>query len=339
MDPAQILSVLSALAAGVWSVLTWSGEQQRERRLKRDQEAALFVNSFMLSTEELQARLYSILEEGELAFYKKEYPGKYDVGSPAAIEILYRLGQYFGWARLIYRYGPYTRDSRVIELTRRIAKAWESRSFPGDAFRCSLDERSSLGAAVVRRVGEVTAVLPVFESIPFFQFAQEVSDELNKRAPLYRSAAVRRTLEAIDRADRVEAMEGHERLAVLQNLLVELLAYLENREGFSVSIGERRKARVKGAYGRLSATPSTVATIIHQTRGRIRLRVPRLKTDASYATGLQSLLESLEDILSIRVNISAASVIINYSPDIPDDEFAQRAIKTIEGGSSAALSS
>jgi len=74
MDPTLILSVLSAIAASVWSVWRWSEEQQKERQLKRDQEAALYVNSFMLAIEELQSRLYSILEQGELASIRRNTP-------------------------------------------------------------------------------------------------------------------------------------------------------------------------------------------------------------------------------------------------------------------------
>ena len=337
MNPAQILSVLSALAATVWSVLTWSTEQQKGRQLKRDQEAALYVNPFLVATDELQSQLYSILEEDELAFYKREYPDQYEFGSPSAIEILYRLSQYFGWAHYMLRYGPYTRDPGVIELIRKIGETFESRSkFSGDAFRFSIDERSSLGEAVVRRVGEVTAVLAVFESIPLFQFEEEIGDKLSKHAPLYQSKAVRFTIAAIDRADQAEALEGHERLAVLQNLLVDLLAYLESKEGFHVSIGELRKARLRGAYAGISPTQSNIARIIHQTRGRIRLGVPRLKTDKAYANHLQSLLESVENVRSIRISIGAASVIITYSTDIPEVEFAGRVVKTIEEGFHAA---
>ncbi len=333
MNPTQILSILSALAATVWSVLTWSAEQQKGRQLKRDQEAALYVNPFLVATDELQSQLYSILEKDELAFYKKEYPDQYEFGSPAAIEVLYRLSQYFGWAHHMFRYGPYTKDPGVIELIRKIGETFESRSdFSGDAFRFSIDERSSLGEAVVRRIGEVTSVRPVFESIPLFQFEEEISDKLNKHALLYQSKAVRCTLAAIDRADQAEALEGHERLAVLQNLLVDLLSYLESREGFRVSIGELRKARLRGAYAGVSLTQSNIARIIHQTRGRIRLGVPRLKTDATYANRLQSLLESVENVSSIRISIGAASVIITYSTDIPEAEFARRVVKTIEEG-------
>ncbi len=340
MNPAQILSVLSALAAAVWSVWTWSEEQQKERQLKRDHEAALYVNAFITATEELQSKLYSILEEDELAFYKMEYQDQYEFGSPAAVEFLHCLTQFFGWAHRTFRYGPYTKDPRVIYLTRRIGETFESRSeFSGDAFRFSLDKRISLGTAVIRRVGEVTAVLPVFESIPLYQFEDEISDKQGKYARLYQSRAFRCTLAAIDRADRAESLEGHERLAVLQNLLVDLLAYLESKEGFSVSVAKRRKARLRGVYAAGSPAPgqttrqTTFARILHQTQGRIRLGVPRVKTDEAYAHRLQSLLGSVENVTSIRISPAAASVIICYSPETPAAEFAARVLKTVEDAS------
>ncbi|MGO9611505.1 MAG: HMA2 domain-containing protein [Dissulfurispiraceae bacterium] len=331
MNPTLILSVLSALAATVWSVWTWSEEQQKERQLKRDQAAALYVNSFMLAIAELQSRLYNILEQDELAFYKREYPEKYEFGSPAAIEILYRLSQYFGWGYYTYRFGPYTKDPRVIELSRKIGETFESRSkFSGDAFRFSFDERASLGQAVVRRVGEVTTILPVFQSIPLFQFEEEISDKQSKHARLYQSRAVRCTLAAIDRADQAEALEGIERLAVLENLLTDLLAYLESKEGFRVSLGEPVRAILRETHAQVSPLQSPIASILHQTRGRIRLRLPRLKTDKAYASALQSLLESVENVRSIRVSTGAASVIICYSPDIPEMEFARKALNAIQ---------
>jgi hypothetical protein len=331
MNPAQILAVLSALATAVWSVWTWSEEQQKERQLKRDQEAALYVNSFLLALEELQLRLYGILEQDDLAFYKKEYPDQYEPGSPAAVEVLYRLGQYFGWAHRIFRYGPYTTDPTVRLLTREVGKTWGSRRFAGDAFRFTIDERISLGQAVVRHAGEVTAILPVFESIPLYQFEAELSDKDGQHAPLYRSKAVRCTLAAIDRADRAEALEGCERLAVLQNLLVDLLAYFESQEGFSVSIEEHRKARLRGANATVSPQRSAIPRILHQTRGRIRLAVPRVKTDRAYAAHLQSVLGSLESVTRVRINPAAASVIIGYRPDLPDAEFARTVVETIAG--------
>lgn len=340
MNPTLILSILSALAAAVWSVWTWSEEQQKERQLKRDHEAALYVNAFIAVAEELQSKLYRILEEDELASYKKEYPDQHEFASPAAIEFLHCLSQFFGWGACTFRYGPYTRDPRVIELVRRISEACENRSeFSGDAFRFSLDERISLGTAVLRHIGDVTAVHPVFESIPLYQFEGDISDKQSKRTRLYQSRAVRCTLDAIDRADRAESLEGHERLAVLQNLLVDLLAYLESKEGFSVAVGERRKARLIGVYAAVSPNPgqtmgpATVVRVLHQTRGRIRLGVPRVKTDEAYANRLHALLRSVETVTSIRISRAAASVIICYSTDISAAGFATRVLKIVEGAS------
>ncbi len=314
----------------VWSVLTWSDEQRKQRTLKRDQEAALFVNAFIVSIDELQSRLYSILEEDDLDFYKKEYPDQYEFGSPAAIEILYRLSQYFGWAHRTFRYGPYTKDPVVIELIRRIGETLESRCvFPGDAFRFTVDERVSLGEAVVRRIGEATAVLPVFESVPLFQFEEEISDEKSRHAPLFKSKGVSAMLAAVDRAAKPEALEGHERLAVLQNLLVDLLSYLEGMEGFRVSIGGLKKTRVEGKHMHTVCGRSDIARILHQTPGRIRLGISRLKTDEAYAGRLRSHLESVENVRSIRVNTNAASVIVCYNPDIPGTEFARSILQTV----------
>ena len=259
----------------------------------------------------------------ELAFYRKEYPEKYEFGSPYAIEILYRFSQYFGWAQRNYRYGPYTNDPRVIELIRMIGETFENRSkYSGDASRFTLDERVSLGGAVVRRIGDVTALIPTFESITLFQFQEEMSDKSNKHTPLYQSRAVRSTLAAIDRADRPEALEGCERLAVLQNLLVDLLTYLEGVEGFRVSIGARKRARLRGSSAHALPAVETLATVLHQTRGRIRMGIPRLRWDEAYADRLQSLLETVDDIRSIRISAGTASVVINFSPEIPEIEFA-----------------
>lgn len=334
MNPAQILSVLSALAAAVWSVWTWSEEQERQRQLKRDQEAALYVNPFIIAIEELQSRLYSLLEEDDLACYKKEYPDQYEFASPAAIEILYRLSQYFGWAHRTFRYGPYTKDPALIELNRQIGEAFENRDgFPGDAFLFSIDERVSLGEAVVKRVGEVTAVLPVFESISLYHFEEELGNEQSKQAPLFQSKAVGSTLKAIDRAERAEALEGRERLAVLQNLLVSLVDYLESRENFSVAIGGRRRARLLGDKMPAFPGPTSPARILHQTPGRIRLKIPRLKTDKTYADRLQELLAAMDNVSNIRITPGAASVVICYRPDMPAAEFAAKVLKTVEGAS------
>jgi hypothetical protein len=333
MNSTLFVSILSAATAAVWSIWTWREEQEKERKVKRDQESAIFVNSFIQALEELQSRLYGVLERDDLTLYKKEYSEPYEFGSPFAIEILYRLSKYFGWTYRSFRYGPYTKDAAVIELVRKMSETLENRSqFEGDAFRFTYEERVALGEAVVRRTGDVIGSIPIFESITLFHFLEEISDEKSKRALLYRSRSVRRTLTAIDKADHPEALEGVDRLAVLQNLLVDLLTYLEDMEGFSVVSGKRRRARLRGAAAKALPAIATDASVVHQTPGRIRIRVPSLKTDETYAPRLQSLLESMDNVSSIRINVNAASVTISLPPEIPRMEFAKRIIKTIETG-------
>ena len=333
MNPTLILSILSAVTAAVWSVWTWREEQQKERQLRRDQESALFVNSFIQATEELQSRLYGILERDDLLFYKKEYPEQSEFGSPFAIEVLYRLGKFFGWAYRIFRYGPYTNDPAVIELIRKIGEALESHSrFPGDAFRFTYEERVALGEAVVRRTGDIIGSIPVYESITLFQFFEEMSSKSGKHAYLFQSRSVHRTLAAIDGVDPAGELEGIERLTVLQNHLVDLLTYLEEMEGFSVSPGKRRKVRLRGTAAEALPILVSDATVVHQTPGRIRLRVPRLRMDEAYGPCLESLLDSMDHITSIRLNVNAASVLISFSPEIPGTEFAKRIIQIIETG-------
>jgi hypothetical protein len=337
MNPELILSVLSALSAAVWSVWTWSEEQQKKRQLNRDQQSALFVNPFILAAEELQMRLYSMLQEDELEFYKKEYPEQYEFGSPYAIEILYRLSQYFGWSQLINRYGPYTNDPRVIELIRTIAETFENRSkFSGDAFRFTIDERVSLGRVMVRRAGDVTAPVPTYESMTLFQLQEEIEDKSSKHIPLFQSKAVRSTLASIDRADRPETLEGAERLAVLQNLLVDLLSYLEGMEGFRVSVGARKRAWLKGTAAQELPASATFATVVHRTPGRIRLLVPRLRWDSAYADRLQFLLESVDNVRGVRISVSTASAVIGFSPGVPENELVRKLEKTVEMGFCAA---
>lgn len=334
MNPMLVFSVLSALAAGVWSVWTWREDQEKERKLKRDQESALFVNSFIVALEELQSRVYGILEKDDLAFYKKEYQKQHECGSPIAIEILYRLSKYFGWTSYTFRYGPYTNDPVVIGLVRRIGETFENHSkFPGDAFRFTYEERVALGQAVVRRTGDVMGSIPVFEAITAFQFQEEMVDKLSEHNNLYLSRSVRRTLAAIDQVDQADSLEGVERLAVLQNYLLDLLNYLENMEGFSVSPEKRKKAPLRGAAADALPTPGTDATVVHQIPGRIRIKIPRLRTDNAYEQYLNSLLDSVDNVRSVKINVGAASVVIGYDPTISGMKFVSGLIKAIETGS------
>jgi hypothetical protein len=334
MDPVIVLSILSAVAAAVWSVWTWSAEQQQHRELKRDQEAALYVNPFLLVLHECQRRLHGILQGHDLVLFKQVYPERDASGSPAAIEILYLFGQVFGWMFPIFRYGPYTNDPSVIALLVELATTFDRRDrFADDAFRFSIAEQAALGQAVLRRYGEGAPGLPEFEAISLFDFERDLRDAQSARAPLYQSRAIRRALEAIDRAERVEELEGRARLAAVQHVLLRLLQHLEHGEGFSLSLATTPNA-VRSQTAAVSAPVHTGApTILHRTRGRIRLGIPRLRRDAAYAERLQALLRTWNDVEDVSINTGVASVTIWYRATVPDEELQGRVLEAMERAS------
>lgn len=56
--------------------------------------------------------------------------------------------------------------------------------------------------------------------------------------------------------------------------------------------------------------------IVHQIPGRIRLRIPRISSDLSYAQELKHLLEQDNRITDIRLKINSNSVVILYDPEL-----------------------
>ncbi|NER00182.1 MAG: hypothetical protein F6K30_26370 [Cyanothece sp. SIO2G6] len=52
--------------------------------------------------------------------------------------------------------------------------------------------------------------------------------------------------------------------------------------------------------------------IVHSVPGRLRLRIPRLVSDASYAKRLEKLLMADERVKYVRLNRSASSLVIQY---------------------------
>ncbi|WP_199245199.1 hypothetical protein [[Phormidium] sp. ETS-05] len=57
-------------------------------------------------------------------------------------------------------------------------------------------------------------------------------------------------------------------------------------------------------------------TIVHSTPGRVRLRVPRIAKDADYALVLETLLGLVPQVTSVRLNVAAMSVTVNYRDEV-----------------------
>ncbi|OKH31341.1 cadmium-translocating P-type ATPase [Nostoc calcicola FACHB-389] len=60
-------------------------------------------------------------------------------------------------------------------------------------------------------------------------------------------------------------------------------------------------------------------SVVHAIRGRIRLRVPRLRYDADYAQRLIALLEADPLVTNVRIKPAAAALVVNYKSSLVAD--------------------
>jgi hypothetical protein len=338
MDPVMLVTLFSAVVAAVWTAWTWREEHQEVRELQRDQAAALYVNPLLFNTVALQRRLHGILEGRDLAMFREERAARDAAPSYPAIETLYMLSSFFAWSFVNVRYGPYTRDPKVIELMVRISRTLDTRTrFPGDAFRFTVAQQQSLGHAVLRRLGDSTtgrvgdagSSLAEFGITTAYEFEQDVRDPKSPLAALYQSRAVRRALESIDRATRPEQLEGRERLTAVFELIAPLIDHLERLEGFDVTFHEDVTTLPESDASPRAPAGAAAPRILHRMKGRIRLGIPRLRTDTDYARRLVAFIRSRDDVEDVSVNPLAGSIAIRYATAVPDEDFQARLVSSI----------
>ena len=232
---------LIPLAMGAWAVLTWAHSREQERERERERITALYVNPFLSACEDLQSRIYKILELDGLDVLKERYPdGSY------AEETLYLIVRYFGWSSAVNRYGPYTQDPRVIEHTTAIRKAFATSTsgHPVGPFNFFLPEQKALGKIIMHTMeGEHGHEL---DTISYYDFRERLGT-----SPLKESQAVKQSLESLRKASHASDIDGRGRLVEAQNQIIDLLAYMEEQEGFTLFQGERKKcSRVKSVKSR-----------------------------------------------------------------------------------------
>ena len=223
---------LVPIATAGWAIWTWAHEHALGREKERNRITALYVNPFLSACEDLQSRIYKLLELGGLTSLRQRYPdGSY------AEETLYLIVRFFGWSVAVNRYGPYTQDRIVIKRATAVRRAFAASrdDYPVGPFNFFLAEQRALGKLVMHRVeGEFGHEM---DTISFYEFRDIVRSP--DRMP--ESAAVSETLDALRGATTADELPGRERLAEAQHHLVDLLSYLERQEGYSLFEGKRRK--------------------------------------------------------------------------------------------------
>ena len=199
---------------------------------ERARITALYVNPFLSACEDLQSRIYKIIELEGLSKLRERYPdGAY------AEETLYLIVRFFGWLAAVGRYGPYTQDAVMIKHSAAIRRAFATSSNGNKVgpFNFFPAEQKALGKMVMHSVeGEYGHEM---DTISYYEFREVIQSPY--RMP--ESSAVAQTLDALREAKRAEDMDGRERLAEAQNHLVDLLNYLEKKEGYSYFPAKRKK--------------------------------------------------------------------------------------------------
>lgn len=230
---------LIPLATAVWGVWTWAADRERERNLARERTSALYVNPFLSACEDLQSRIYSILQHDGLRALRKRYPdGSY------AEETLYLIVRYLGWAVAVERHGRYTRDPLFMQLASAVRRAFslslsEQQVGPFNFFQ---PEQRALGKLVMTMTEGQYGAEP--DTISYYEFRKYLI-----LPPLSESESLHETLEALSAADDAASLPGRDRLAAVQNHLVDLLSYVEGKAGYTLFNGKRKKCP-------MSTTPS-----------------------------------------------------------------------------------
>jgi hypothetical protein len=70
--------------------------------------------------------------------------------------------------------------------------------------------------------------------------------------------------------------------------------------------------------------------VVHQMPGRIRLKIPPLKTEPEWGKKIEQLVNLDERITSVRVNPVAASVVIHYRPEIESKRGCEELLELIQ---------
>jgi hypothetical protein len=221
------------VATAIWAVWTWAADRKRDREDERTRIAALYVNPLVSACEDLQSRIYSILEHGGLRTLRKRYPdGSY------AEETLYLIVRYFGWMVAVERHGPYTQDPAVMRLMSSISGVFAAASSAQQVgpFNFFHPEQKDLGKLVMTTIVESDNLEP--DTISCHEFKKRLASP-----PWSDSASVQETLEALRSADDGVDLPGRDRLAEAQNHLVDLVGYIEGKEGYTLYQGERKKCR------------------------------------------------------------------------------------------------
>jgi len=351
MQPELLILVFSTIGTAVWSVLTWAEQEEKERKAEEDQLDTLYVNPFLNAAEELQILLYNILVGKEIEFLRTGITrrGKEsadEISYNEALEIVHPFATFFGWSICFNRYGSYSQDKDAILMARQISLMFADREqFGDDPFRFSLTKQHGLGRQFVKSVPSVAGEeMKEYSAATLYEFCEKIMKSKEEGGSLFDDISL--LIDTIRSTPTSKDLPGKARLSAIQNQLVDLINYIESKEKFTLTNEIRKKTRLVGdeivvemfpaissnkSWNPLLIIPALFspiiplahtrdeieqAQIIHKTAGRVRLKIPQISNDASYAGKLVSWVENIPGVESVQTNPQASSLTIHYNPEI-----------------------
>ncbi len=229
--------IVAAAVAAYWAFFKWGSEREKDRKLR----SALYLNPYLFACEELQSRIWNILDNCGLETLRNRGPDSPNLSY--VDETLYLIAQYFGWQHCIYRYYPH--DARMIRLALKIRDTFATDYYGKGAFCFFRPEQRFLGQMVMQRSsGEFGGE---FDVLTLKDFQQKLGLDCAKHS------CIEETRKALSKAESVKSFDSktHKRLAIIQNDLVALLKHIERKDRvsffFSGKFKERQKAKMPKA--------------------------------------------------------------------------------------------
>jgi hypothetical protein len=325
------LSVLSAVGTAVWTVWTW--HEHHDEALKHEQEklkhekdlvASEYLNPFVLSAVVLRTHIYELLHGDALRSAKSLNGKEYEIASPATFETLYLFSSYFFWEYCFLRYGPYVKDRQALTLFTQVSRILSSREYPGEAFRFSDSEQLALGMFNMHGMHssrdtsfqQSESILPSLRNLTLYEFIEKMTQELQKPSAMSQSHAIRKTLEALESAERIQDLAGYERLLAVEKPLIDVIEYCKADQGLAPDHQSLPKTHGETDKVIWLKPAANDPQVVHRCAGRLRLSVPRLRQNWIYAERLQAEIESLPRIATVKLNQASSSVVITCDPEL-----------------------
>ena len=208
-----------AVVGGGWTLWKWHSDRRDDRRQERQRLDSLYVNPLLFAAEEVQSRLYNILDRGGLGplratASRERYP----------VETLYLIARYFAYEVQMLRFTALAADPAVISCTPRVRDVLATASSVEDVDPWCLFRtvQTALGQSVIEwRQGEVGFA----DTVSLVAFEDSLTRGLASRLGLEDA------LSALGDAESPDALPKRSlrRLADLQSELVLLLEVIEER--------------------------------------------------------------------------------------------------------------